>query len=86
MGLFNKLDTHASLIGTMAETVHVDLTEALATGRLSGQELRNAVVACMGCAGVCECSDWLASHQDGAESTPAYCRNADLMARLQAEA
>ena len=83
MGLFSKLDKHSGLIGTMAETVHVDLTEAMANGQLSGQELRNAVMACMGCEGVCDCAEWLEAHKAGADATPSYCRNAGLMARLQ---
>ena len=83
MGFLNKLDKHSGLIGSMAETVQVDLSEALATGRISGQELRNAVVSCMGCEGVSDCEGWLAAHAEGAEVTPAYCRNGALMDRLR---
>ena len=83
MGFLKKLDKHSGLIGSMAETVQVDLSEALASGRISGQELRNAVVSCMGCEGAGDCAGWLEAHQDGAEAAPAYCRNGALMDRLR---
>ena len=83
MGLLKKLDKHTGLIGTMAETVHADLTQALQTGRLTGQDLRNAVLSCLGCEGAGECEHWLADHRAGAEDTPAYCRNREMMLRLR---
>ncbi|MFN4102220.1 MAG: DUF6455 family protein [Pararhodobacter sp.] len=83
MGFIEKLDHHTGLIGTMAETVHADLGKALETGRLSGPDLRSAVLSCMRCEGAGECEGWLAEHKDGAADTPAYCRNGDMMRRLQ---
>lgn len=83
MGFLKKLDHHSGLIGTMADTVHVDLTEALQYGRITPMDLRNAVMACMGCEADGDCQDWLAEHREGARDTPAYCRNREMMLRLQ---
>lgn len=84
MGFFKKLDHHVNLMTRMAETVHVDLGEALAHESLSGQDLRSAAMACIGCEGGKECPDWLAGHAQGADVAPTYCRNRALFARLVA--
>ncbi len=84
MDIFRKLDRHADLVNRMASTVAADLDEALMRGKLGGQELRDAVMRCMGCEGGPECPDWLADHQEGAADTPEYCRNRDLFAALKA--
>jgi hypothetical protein len=84
MGLLARLDRHNDLLRRMADTVHADLPQALARGDLTGQELRNAVLRCTGCHCADECAGWLDAHADGAAQTPGYCRNADLLDRLQA--
>lgn len=83
MGFLTKMDRHSGLIGSMAETVHADLTEALQHGRITAQDLRNAVLSCMGCEGAGDCEHWLDEHAAGADDTPAYCRNREMMLRLQ---
>lgn len=83
MGFFKKLDDHTSLIATMAETVHADFPEALQSGRMSGQDLRNAVMACMGCEGSCDCKPWLEAHSEGAQSAPDFCRNRAMLDRIK---
>ncbi|MCW1932587.1 DUF6455 family protein [Pararhodobacter zhoushanensis] len=83
MGLFSKIDQHADLMNRMATTVHADLDEAIIRADLSAQELRNAIFTCIGCTGVCDCESWLEAHADGADETPAYCRNGALLQRLQ---
>jgi (methylthio)acryloyl-CoA hydratase len=72
MGLFSKLDRHADLMHRMADTVGVDLGDAVARGTLSPEELRGAVFSCMACEGGAECGDWLDNH-------PAGCRNPMLL-------
>ncbi len=83
MGFLKSLDHHTGLVNSMAATVHADLATALQHSQLSGQELRNAVLSCMGCEKTEACEGWLADHAAGADQTPAYCRNGALMARLQ---
>jgi len=83
MKLFSKIDHHYDLMSRMADTVQADIGAALVSETVTGQELRNAVIACTGCEGGEECPDWLASHTEGAADTPQYCRNRDLMLRLR---
>jgi len=83
MGLFAKLDRHADLMNRMAETLHTDLSGALARESLSAQELRNAIMACVGCEGGSQCPDWLHKHPQGADDAPAYCRNRAVFHRLK---
>lgn len=83
MNLFKKLDHHADLVNRMANTVGVDLGDAVLSGALSGQVLRSAVLNCCGCEGGAECPDWLNAHAHGADVPPDYCRNRDLLAQLK---
>ena len=83
MEIFRKLDRHADLVNRMASTVGADLETALLRGQLGGQELRSAVLRCVGCEGGADCPDWLAAHETGATETPEYCRNRNLFAALR---
>ncbi len=83
MGFLKKLDQHSDLIGSMAETVHADLAEALMFGRIQGQELHNAVLVCMGCEGSGDCRNWMDAHGHDADTPPAYCRNSGMLARAK---
>lgn len=77
-----KIDRHLGLVKRMAGTVGVDLAGAVAERRLAPEDLRGAVLKCTGCACPDACGQWLDEHAGGAEAAPAYCRNADLFARL----
>lgn len=78
-----KLDRHAALMNRMADTVGVDLGEALVEGRLSGEGLRSAILRCTACDNPEACDHWLADRAPGsAEDTPEYCRNRALLAGL----
>jgi hypothetical protein len=70
------------LVKRMAATVGVDLGRAVAEGRVTAEDLRGVVTKCTGCACPDACGRWLEEHVGGAEAAPAYCRNADLFARL----
>lgn len=83
MTIMQKIDRHANLMHRMAETVGADLGDALVSGRLSGQQVRSAVIRCSGCAHADECVGWLGDHAGGAEAAPSFCRNAGLLARLR---
>ncbi|WP_114966248.1 DUF6455 family protein [Alkalilacustris brevis] len=83
MNFFKRIDQHAALVGQMADTVGIDVGEAMASGRLEPESLRGAVLRCMRCDSVEECSAWLYAHADAtAESPPDYCRNRELLERL----
>jgi hypothetical protein len=82
MGLLSTLDRHTDLINRMAETLQVDLGDALINGRLPPEGLRAAVLSCTACEGAGECPGWLDSHAEAASHAPGYCRNADLFERL----
>ena len=84
MGFLQRMDRHADLVGSMAETLHVDLAKSMQYGQISPMDLRNAVMSCMGCEADGECQDWLEAHKaTGASDTPRYCRNRELLLRLQ---
>ena len=83
MGLFSRIDRHADLMNRMATTVHADLDLAVMRADLSAQELRNAIFTCIGCEGGCDCESWLDAHAGGADDTPSYCRNREMLLRLQ---
>ncbi|SMX31828.1 DUF6455 family protein [Actibacterium lipolyticum] len=80
---FKKMDEHADLVGRMADALGVDLIEEMQAGRLAPQELRATVVRCVGCGGAEDCAHFLSAHPDGADHTPAYCRNKDLLETLR---
>lgn len=78
-----KLDRHAGLVKRMAEATGADLSEALSTRELAGQEMRTAVLRCCGCRSEGACGDWLEAHPEGAPKAPGFCRNADFFASLR---
>ncbi|TDK41242.1 DUF6455 family protein [Antarcticimicrobium luteum] len=79
------LKHHAALLDRMAGALGIDLEEAALSGRLTVDEISDAVLRCTGCAGPAHCTSWLAMRV-GARAAPGYCRNRDLMARLRAAA
>ncbi len=85
MRFFTRIDRHARLVGRMAGTLGIDLTQAAMAGEMPPEALRSAVLRCTGCERAGACESWLAVHDSAAE-TPAYCRNKSLFDRLAAEA
>ena len=79
------LTHHADLMDRMATAQGVDLEETMMAGHLTPDELGDAVLACTGCSASDACGKWLATHEAGADTTPGYCRNADLFAGLAAK-
>lgn len=78
------LNRHAALVNRMAETLGIDMTEAMRESRLSSQEWRDTVMRCTNCADPEHCMTWLAERQEtGAEAPPDYCENRPLMAELR---
>ena len=86
------IQRHAAMMNRMAEVQGLDLTTAIHEGALSGEDWREAVVRCTGCAEPEACLAWLGAHQppeeagDAGAPPPAYCANRDLLARLRQEA
>lgn len=82
------LNRHAALMNRMAQVLGVDLTGAMETRHLSGEDWRAAVIRCTSCSDPAGCQHWLADHdaQDGAarpSAAPDYCNNRLMMARLR---
>lgn len=84
------LNCHAAMMNRMAETLGVDLTEALKHGQFTSEGWRDAVESCACCEDPAACLHWLADHDPDADltqqtdSAPDYCNNRQLMARLKA--
>ncbi len=79
---FERFNRHAGLVDRMAETLGVDIAEAVQRGELPPEELRRSVFNCMGCREAESCAHWLDEHAAGAEATPGYCRNDALFRAL----
>ncbi|MDA7966085.1 DUF6455 family protein [Ruegeria sp.] len=73
---------HAGLVDNMAASLGVDLEEAAIAGALRVDEISDAVLRCADCPNPGHCEAMLSQrlHQPDA---PEYCRNRDLMGRLQ---
>lgn len=77
-----KLKRHAALFDTMAQVHGLDLEEQMLRGKLTFNELDDAVMRCTACTGVESCAHWLATRQDVDVQAPHYCRNAALFRDL----
>lgn len=76
------LKRHAALVDQMAETVGVDLEQAMMEGRMTSDQLSDVVLTCTGCSEAEACARWLATQDEQAATTPDYCRNTDTFQRL----
>ncbi|MEZ5685169.1 MAG: DUF6455 family protein [Paracoccaceae bacterium] len=87
------LNRHAALMNRMADTLGVDLEEALRRGKLSSEHWRDALVSCAGCDDPEGCVHWLGAHQAPEDRSaampppevPDFCNNRLMMERLSAE-
>lgn len=82
MGFFEKMNTHASLMGRMMETVGA--LDHIPNTLQADIQLRKAATRCLGCSQPGECSTWLSEHEGGADRAPGYCPNADLFEEWKA--
>lgn len=78
------LKTHANLVDRMAETLGLDLEETMMEGRMTIDQLSDAVLSCTGCTQPEACQHWLADQARPAPEPPEYCRNRDMFTRLRA--
>lgn len=81
MGIIDKFDRRAALMGKMAETVGVDFAEQIVSNPYQVAKYRDAVMRCMGCTHDAECKGWMADHPQAGEA-PDYCHNKDLLGQL----
>ena len=81
MGLLNKIDHRANVMGRMAETLGVDFAATVAASPSAVHEYRQAVLRCTVCTHEEECLRWMEAHPHAAE-TPDYCRNKDILEGL----
>ncbi len=84
MTMKQNLQAHAALVDRMAQTVGVDLEDAVLKGAARFDDLADAVLRCTQCSDPAHCAGWLADEQTR-DAPPAYCRNIDLFATLKAE-
>lgn len=79
----DDLRHHAELVDRMSSTLGVDLQEAAVAGRISIDQITDAVLACTACAEPDHCAAWLRQQPAGGVSAaPGYCRNKRLLTRL----
>ncbi|MEM9551985.1 MAG: DUF6455 family protein [Pseudomonadota bacterium] len=76
------LKHHAELVDRMAQTVGVDLETAVMKGQLPPEEITDAVLRCTGCTNPEHCGQWL-NETEHADAPLGYCRNAEMLKRLQ---
>jgi len=69
-------------VDRMSNTVGVDLEQAMMEGRMTVDQLGDAVLSCTGCSQPDTCARWLAQQSATADAAPDYCRNRDMFRRL----
>lgn len=79
-----NLKAHAALVDQMAQTVSVDLEEAVLQGSARFDDLADAVLRCADCSDPSHCAGWLAEAKHR-NAPPAYCRNTELFLALKRE-
>lgn len=79
-------ERHFWLTQGMARTVGVNLTEAIAAGRITRSDLADLVVRCAGCEFPERCVRWMADGRHLGEDPPAYCLNHEAIAAIRARA
>ncbi|MEO1138535.1 MAG: DUF6455 family protein [Pseudomonadota bacterium] len=74
---------HTELVDRMADTLGIDLEEAVFAGKLDPNTLCDAVLRCTGCTDPEGCTKWLDACQNGTKHPPVMCRNSDMFHSLQ---
>ncbi len=75
------LRLHAGLMDDMANMLDVDLEDAAIQGKVSIDEISDAVLRCTGCPNPVHC-EGLLSETTAMRRTPEYCRNQELLHKL----
>jgi hypothetical protein len=77
-------ERHYWLTQGMARTAGVNLTDAIAAGRLTRDGLADMVVRCACCEFPERCVRWMADGRHLGENPPAYCLNHEAIEALRA--
>ena len=77
---------HFWLTRSVARTIGLNLSEAMAMGHLSAGGYADLVNTCRKCPHAAACESWLAEHHGAALQAPGYCANCDVLNRLAAQA
>lgn len=81
MSTTTKAEHHERLMDRMATRNGADLDLARQAGAVSGSEMVEALVQCLGCSDAGDCESRL---ERGVDGLPDYCRNAGLITRVEA--
>ena len=74
---------HFWLTRSVARSLGISLSDAMADNRLSAQGYAEMVTRCRQCTHVSDCEQWLAVHGSGADVPPKACLNAAQLSRLK---
>jgi hypothetical protein len=77
-------ERHFWLTQGMARTVGVNLTEAIAAGRMTRSGLGDMVVRCASCESSERCVRWMSDGRHLGGDPPAYCLNHEAIEALRA--
>ena len=77
------LKRHAALVDQMAETLGIDLEEAVLRGDLPIADISDAVLSCTTCSNPDTCEGWQKAHKNVATQAPDFCRNSEMFLRLR---
>jgi hypothetical protein len=77
-------ERHFWLTQGMSRTVGVNLTDAIARGRMTRGDLADLVVRCGSCEFAERCVRWMAEGAHTDEAPPAYCLNHEAIEALKA--
>ena len=75
---------HFWLTRSVARTMGVNLSEAMAMGQLSATGYAEMVNICRKCPSARLCEEWLGCSRTGPAAAPAHCANAAVLQRLAA--
>ncbi len=78
--------THFWLTRSMARTVGVSFSEAMASGTMSPADYAKMVTQCRQCPFVGECQAWLGAHGGRCHEVPEFCCHAKALMALADEA
>ena len=75
-------ELHFWLTRSVARVMGINLSEAMASERLSAQDYAGMVTACWECPRVAACQQWLATQRNLTSSAPPGCANRRLLESL----
>lgn len=79
MGVVHPLgdpNLHFWLTRSMARSMGVSLSDAIAEGRLSARSYADLVMQCRACPNTADCQTWLGGQIPGTEEVPGFCLHA----------